>query len=281
MSPTSDDSDMEENNAKTRSNANSAIPLHPGIRAKRHVAEATERATRAALADEDLLETAEGGLPSKARMIIDVPLSRIPGSRGEALHDKAVFEAECKNERNRAKRTHVLLRCWTKIYSRLSEACVDTCPFLNEEMHQLCDMSVRGYPKGTYDGPLAYRLYMSSLRQPDRTKEDRDFYESVLSLMKTNQLPDNCTGAGFLDKAMAFIVHVYKNVPRPFTPELAGEEIVGFMPFALSADGRRLLTEMRRTKILGDLRHVAHACEDVVETAHDTGLTIRPTPRPR
>ena len=34
--------------------------------------------------------------------------------------------------------------------------------------------------------------------------------------MKTNQLPDNCTGADFLDKAMTFIVHVYKNVPGSF-----------------------------------------------------------------
>ena len=275
MSPTSDDSDMDDNETKARQSAKTAMTKHPGPRANQHVSEAIERSIRSDLANEDLLETAEGGVPSAVRLLIDVPLDRIPGRPGDRRHDDAVFKAEMKNVYNGSKRINILLRYWTKIYSRLSESCRDTCPALHEEMYQLCDMSSRGYPSGTFDGPLAFRMYLASLHGPDRTKADRDFYETVLTLMRTNHLPDNCTGSDYLDKAMAFIVHVYKNVPRPFTPELAGQELIDFMPHAVAADGRRLLADLKRVKMLGDLRHVAHACEDVVETAHDAN---RPTP---
>ena len=164
MSPASDDSDMEENSAKERDSAKTAMVTHPGPGANQHVNEAAERAMQASLAGDDLLETAEGGVPSSVRLIIDVPLSRIPGVPGDGRHDDAVFKATHKNERNRAKRIHLLLRCWTKIYTRISEACKDTYPSLHEEVYQLCDMSGRGFASGTYDGPLAYRMFVASLR---------------------------------------------------------------------------------------------------------------------
>ena len=89
---------------------------------------------------------------------------------------------------------------------------------------------------------------MASLQPAERTKEDREYYDAVLAFMKTNHLSENCTGAQYMDKAMAFIIHVFKHVARPYTNDLAGEELVGFMPLCLSSDSRRLLAEFRADK---------------------------------
>ena len=247
-----DESDTDFNDRNKVSNGKSALTEHCGIRAHAHECEATERAIQADLADKDLLGPAQGGIPSAAKMIKDVNTSRIPGVVGDSYHDAAVFKATIQNEKNHEKRLHLLLRAWTKIYSILSASCKRTCPSLHEEMYQLCEMTSRGYPGGVYDGPLAYRMYMASLQPAERTKEDREYYDAVLAFMKTNHLPENCTGAQYLDKAMAFIIHVFKHVARPYTNDLAGEELVGFMPLCLSSDSRRLLAEFRTNKLLGD-----------------------------
>ena len=85
----------------------------------------------------------------------------------------------------------------------------------------MCRLDLRGIPGGVVDGPLAYRMYMASLMPAERTKEDRDFYDAVLAFMKTNRLPENCTGSTYLNKAVAFIVHIHLNVPRPYTPSVS------------------------------------------------------------
>ena len=78
MSDKSDDeSDSDVNNRKV-SQRMTAITEHCGIRARLHECEATERAIKADLADEDLLESAQGGIPSSVRMIIDVPVDIEP-----------------------------------------------------------------------------------------------------------------------------------------------------------------------------------------------------------
>ena len=163
MSDQSGNDSDPDNNTERLSNKKSVLTKHCGLRTRLHQAKAVERAVRADLADKDLLEAAEGGLPSSVRMIKDVPIHRIPGVPGESQHDAAVFKATIQNEKNHEKvRLNRLLRAWTKIYSYLSASCKETCPSLHEELYQLCEMASRGYPGGVYDGPLAFRLYMAS-----------------------------------------------------------------------------------------------------------------------
>ena len=271
------DSYDEEHKTASKTRHKSALTPHVGLNAKQHEQEAHLRAKRNELAERGYLETAEGGVPTSVQLLQEISLSTVPGSAGDTLHDKLVYEVSRKNERNALKRRIAILRTWTKIYTHLSQSCRDTCPALFEELYALCRMDIRGegFSSGQFDGPLAWRMYVGSLTPAARSKDDRDFYEAALTLMKANRLPENCTGSQYLDKAIAFTVHIVKNVPRPYTDELAGEELVGFMPEALGSDGRRLLAELRRSSMLGDLRYVAHQCEEVVENARDPS---KPTP---
>ena len=113
-------------------------------------------------------------MPAKLELIVDVDVRLIPGTPGTSSHDLEVFRQTLKNERNRSRRKVIFLKAWTKIYSFLSELCVDACPSLYEELYNMCRMDLRGIPGGVFDGPLAYRMYMASLKPAERTKEDRE-----------------------------------------------------------------------------------------------------------
>ena len=104
MSDQSGNDSDPDNNIERLSNKKSVLTKHCGLRTRLHQAKAVERAVRADLADKDLLEAAEGGLPSSVRMIKDVPIHRIPGVPGESQHDAAVFKATIQNEKNHEKR---------------------------------------------------------------------------------------------------------------------------------------------------------------------------------
>ena len=271
MSDNSDGSDMERDLSQYRrkDNVGSAqLPPHPGLRAYRHVSVAHLRETKTILANNGLLEAAEGGYPPKVLLLKDVDISRLYSADPEKLA-ALTHKARQKNSKNAERRNLWMLEAWTKIYASLSDCCRTTCPALHEELYALCGLESRGVRGGYMDGPLAFRLYVASLEPAVRTKADRDYYERMLTLMRKHHLPANCSGHQYLSKATAFIVHVYQNVARPFEAEQAGEELIQFMPTILAADGRRLTDALRVERALGDLRHVAKKCEEVVEAARD------------
>ena len=160
MSDHSDDSDEDKGNAKK--SVKVVCSRHCGLNAHRHEQVKHAREVEAALAGMGLLLTAQGGMPAKLELIVDVDVRLIPGSPGTPAYDLEVFRQTLKNERNRSKRKVIFFKDWTKIYSFLSELCVEACPSLYEELYDMCRLDIRGIPGGVFDGPLAYRMYMAS-----------------------------------------------------------------------------------------------------------------------
>ena len=136
MSDHSDESDEEKGIAKK--SVKVVCTRHCGLDAHRHEQIKHAREVEAALAGKELLITAQGGMPAKLELIVDVDVRLIPGTPGTPTHDLEVFRQTLKNERNRSKRKVIFFKAWTKIYSFLSKLCVDTCPALYEEMYSLC-----------------------------------------------------------------------------------------------------------------------------------------------
>ena len=81
MTDASDASDDEKNNRRSsRSNRKSSeMSPHPGLRAHRHEQETHLRHLRTYLSEAGLLSTAEGGVPEKVLLLVDVDIDAIPG----------------------------------------------------------------------------------------------------------------------------------------------------------------------------------------------------------
>ena len=160
MSDNSDGSDMERdltlNRRKDKRESNAQVPPHPGLRAYRHVCVAHLRETKTILANNGLLEAAEGGYPPKVLLLKDLDISRVYSSDPEKMAT-LVYKAERHNAKNAERRSLWMLQAWTQIYALLSECCRSTCPSLHEELYAMCSLEGRGVRGGYMDGPLAAR----------------------------------------------------------------------------------------------------------------------------
>ena len=89
MSDHSDESDEEKGIAKK--SVKVVCTRHCGLDAHRHEQVKHAREVEAALAGQELLITAQGGMPAKLELIVDVDVRLIPGTPGTSSHDLEVF----------------------------------------------------------------------------------------------------------------------------------------------------------------------------------------------
>ena len=175
-----DDDDPGTRKDKEYASTTHALKPHPGVRAQQHKNKAHERSTRAELAARGLLDVAEGGWPQRVHELQDYDLLSIPHAVGSVKYEERRIEYTRYNAKNAMKRQRWFFQDLTALFNLLHQCCEKTNPALFEDMYERCRMDTKGVPGGVMDGKLAWDLYLESIRPPDRTKDDRDFYTCVL-----------------------------------------------------------------------------------------------------
>ena len=94
-----------------------------------------------------------------------------------------------------------------------------TAAFSSLALSLRCSMSAKpssGVDADAYDGPLAWRTALSILTKAERTKADKEYYETAERLQSKNALPNGCSGDDYSRRAMAWIYFILPNLPRQY-----------------------------------------------------------------
>ena len=245
------------------------FPQYPHEGFLAHEAALYKEQVDARLAASKLLAVANGFDPPSVKFIVDVDLSMLPALPSTHKEYERRLEKRtqiiAQNQSNEEKRSTLRFEAWTEVYSLFKTSTELTNPILSRSLLQSCDLDkIHGMHGGYFDGPLAYRMVVNELGGNERTEADKAFYRSAEHLQRTTQLPDGCTGAEYAKKALAYIHHIIPHLPHTTEPDDITQYLIGLMPKALRADGRRIKNELVQEGKQHEFMHVIKKCKALV-----------------
>ena len=214
----------------------------PGEEPYRHAGKAWIEGAQSVLASHNLLTVANGKNHPDAIKIVDTPETDFLNVPADHHDYYRIHEAKMRARRQNLANTHTRFainsKAWNEIYSAISLASEKNAPVFNRHLKELCDLQkIHNDPRfdGLYDGPLAWRLIKAKALPPadQRTKQDKEFYDTSRNLQKQNRLPDHCPASAYQKKALAFLVNINPYLAQPYAARDAAEYLMDLVPSIL------------------------------------------------
>ena len=215
-----------------------------------------------------LLTTAQGGAPTTAERIVDVPLDSLPDLPADHPHFEKRRETrirtQAQNASNARQRFAIIMEGRTKVFAAIYQSAENSAPMFARELRERCDYARHGVDGGYFDGTLAYRIVYSKLFSTERTKADREFYKAAEQLQRSSRLSDGCKAEDFMRRAYAWIYKIRPHLPQAYSDSDAADFLIDMMPKRLASDARRIRGECQRDGTYLNLMHLARELEKVV-----------------
>ena len=211
-----------------------ALPDYPGEDALLHEGMRWIETAERQLAAMGLLEVANGGEPTDAASLRDLP---VPPLLAESHMDcerrkedrVRVIHA---NDVTMIKRFLFTMRDWSTLYAVVTKSMEKTAPRVAHELHEACSLRSRGVGADDhFDGPLAWRVAKRLLERlpADRKKHDKVFQGAAEKPKAEDESPADCAADVVARKAVASVRNASFDLVRSFTFEGEDADVVDLL----------------------------------------------------
>ena len=229
----------------------------------------------------DLMRFASEGTTRKMEVIIDPP---IPTALPEGHAQYFRMEQERRNatqkiRENDAKRLELWSEATNDLFQTVRPS-VQAAPLLSREMLALCDLSSDKIPEearqppGTFDGRLAWRMFLNHLFPEERTDGDKDYYRVAEQLQRDHPLPAGCAVAEYTKRATAFLHKIVPFQAAQHTPHDISDYLLKLMPKEYRESARRIAHDMKKNGTWLDHLEVIKEASKVVEEEQKVSVKV-------
>ena len=150
-------------------------------------------------------------MPDSIEEVRDRPVPGVlPAAHREyARREEKIMDIVEYNRGQQRKRLRLWLESWTSLHTALLDCTEETAPALHLMLKENCNMT---HIDPTYfdrkDGPRAWVMIEDFLASAANSKFDKRFYRAAEALQRERRLPDGCSAADYLKKALAFKLYI-------------------------------------------------------------------------